>query len=525
MKKIKIFLLIAFAGLFAASCNDFLDESPDNRTEIDSKEQIRQLLVSAYPEACYFTMTEMASDNTDEISGPGWEAEPVQEQIYKWGNITNIENDSPHEVWQSFYGGVAVANAALEHIEKLENPESANAQKAEALLCRAYCEFVLVNLFAKPYGATSEQDMGVPYPLVPETTVRPDYDRLTVARVYDMIYSDIEEALPLVDNAAYPYAPKYHFNREAAYAFAARFNLYYRQYDKVIAYANEVLGSNPASRIRDWATGGTLDRNDNIQPDWFNSAGNQATLMLISAKAYWPVMHGPFSMGTKYGHNNGINVTETMGSMTPWGSMSSTVGGKNFFRYGTFWSSQLPRVIVRKFGFYFKYSDPVAGIGDYYTMQPVFTTDETLLCRAEAYILTQEYDKAVGDMNIFMQAFTLGTPVSRQAIVDFYAGVGYYTSTAPTVKKRLNTDFVLAGGAVQENLIHFALHLRRMLTIHEGLRWFDIRRYGIEITRRTVSDRFTETDVLLKDDPRRTFQIPAAVIAAGLPANPRNTTH
>jgi hypothetical protein len=218
-----------------------------------------------------------------------------------------------------------------------------------------------------------------------------------------------------------------------------------------------------------------------------------------------------------------VSMSETLSSPTPWGSMGDYIGGEKFFRYGTFWNPQLPKVIVRKFGAYFQYTDPVAGIGYRHTMQPVFTTDETLLCRAEAYILTGEYDKAVDDMNIFMQAFTLGTPVGRQSIVDFYGNTVYYTSTVPTVKKKLNPDFALTGGAVQENLVHCILHLRRMLTIHEGLRWFDVRRYGIEITRRSIGDGLVETDVLLKDDPRRTFQLPAAVIAAGLPANPRNT--
>ncbi len=53
--------------------------------------------------------------------------------------------------------------------------------------------------------------------------------------------------------------PKYHFNRKAAYAFAARFYLFYVQkdksnYDKVIQYAGEVLGNTPAEVLRDWAT-------------------------------------------------------------------------------------------------------------------------------------------------------------------------------------------------------------------------------------------------------------------------------
>jgi hypothetical protein len=58
-----------------------------------------------------------------------------------------------------------------------------------------------------------------------------------------------------------------------------------------------------------------------------------------------------------------------------------------------------------------------------------------------------------------------------------------------------------------------------------GMRWFDVKRYGIEITRRTVStksiDPINEYDVLTVDDERRALQIPKDVISAGLQPNPR----
>lgn len=53
--------------------------------------------------------------------------------------------------------------------------------------------------------------------------------------------------------------PKYHFNKKAAYAFAARFSLYYMNYDKTIEYANAVLGNNPASVLRDFCQYLNLD--------------------------------------------------------------------------------------------------------------------------------------------------------------------------------------------------------------------------------------------------------------------------
>ena len=47
--------------------------------------------------------------------------------------------------------------------------------------------------------------------------------RGTVAEVYQNIAADLEEGLPLIDDNIYSRV-KYHFNKKAAYAFAARFS-------------------------------------------------------------------------------------------------------------------------------------------------------------------------------------------------------------------------------------------------------------------------------------------------------------
>jgi hypothetical protein len=57
-----------------------------------------------------------------------------------------------------------------------------------------------------------------------------------------------------------------------------------------------------------------------------------------------------------------------------------------------------------------------------------------------------------------------------------------------------------------------------------GMRWFDVKRYGIEITRRklgTTLEVLETYDRLGKDDPRRALQLPKDVITAGLTPNPR----
>ena len=85
------------------------------------------------------------------------------------------------------------------------------------------------------------------------------------------------------------------------------------------------------------------------------------------------------------------------------------------------------------------------------------------------------------------------------------------------MKKRLDPDFTVTAGE-QENLIHAVLHARRVVTLHEGLRWQDIKRYGIEIAH---TQGLNAPDSLKWNDLRRAIQIPATVISAGMQKNPR----
>ena len=60
------------------------------------------------------------------------------------------------------------------------------------------------------------------------------------------------------------------------------------------------------------------------------------------------------------------------------------------------------------------------------------------------------------------------------------------------------------------------LHFRRLETIHEGLRWFDIKRYGIEVRHK----QGLKPEMILKwNDPRRAIEIPPTVIEAGMAPN------
>jgi SusD family. len=515
--------LIAVLGV-VSSCDDYLDTLPDNRTEIDTKEKVSELLTSAYPSANPSYLFEMASDNTDDQANLYKAYDRFQTEAYQWDDITDVSaNESPQNLWEKYYSAVNTANTALQAIEKL-GEESLKTQKAEALLCRAYAEFVLANIFCESYSElTAGSKMGLPYPTEPETTVDPKYDRGTLAELYKKIDADIETALPLLNNPTYT-VPSYHFNPKAAYAFAARFNLYYRKYDKVETYATKALGEVPSAVLRDWYSWNQLSENDQIRPNAYINSDVQANFLLQSVYSLWGVIGGPYRTGNKYGHGTYIANTETTGAKGPWGS------NKSVLYYGVFSNSSVARIIVRKIGYYFEYTDRSSGIGYAHSVYSVFNAEETLLCRAEAYALQQKYDKAVADINTLLKAFSSSPGITLESIKTFYngtaeiPGINYYTATAPTVKKKLNADFSIEP-ETQEPLLQCILQLRRLLTLHEGLRWQDIKRYGIVIYRREMNANMkvgAVTDSLTVNDPRRAIQLPQDVITAGLTANPRN---
>ena len=134
------------------------------------------------------------------------------------------------------------------------------------------------------------------------------------------------------------------------------------------------------------------------------------------------------------------------------------------------------------------------------------------------------YAAAVADLNTEVKAVSSGAlSVTLAQIKSFYTAIDYYTPTKPTPKKKFNTTFTIEK-TTQEPVLQAILQLRRTLTLGEGTRLQDVKRYGIVIYRRLLNARkqvLAVADTLKTDDPRRAIQLPQDVITAGLPANPR----
>lgn len=514
-----IIILLAFS---LNACNDFLDVNPDRRTQIDSRDKIRKTLVSGYTRSSFSLLTELSSDNIDDL-GDHVNWHPNDFNMFYWKDVNGTAQDSPQYFWEGCYGAIANINAALEAIKNSKNPESYNAEKGEALVSRAYHHFMLVNVFGLHYNKeTSKTDLGVVYMEGSEKTLDPKYKRESVEEIYKKIDKDLEEGLPLIDNSIYK-VQGYHFSKSAAYAFAARFNLYYEKWEKAEQYASMVVGENPVSVLKNWEElgSGKYEQYDETPAEYMSNKRQSNLLVgdmnsLRTRKFYW---NGKRNI--RFHHHGLVAETETIKVSSFYGQ-----GNRNF--HMPIFTSVTPYNNTTFFNIpeFFEYTDPVARIGYVHTGEVFFTTDESLLVRAEAKVMQKKFDTAAEDLNIWVNNFCKSKiDINVEMVNNFYNGIEYYTYESPTQKKKLNPKFTVETGT-QENLIHAILQARRVLTLHEGLRWFDIKRYGIEISRRYMGDNGSKIlehkDYLTKDDPRRAIQLPLDVINAGLEANPRN---
>ena len=523
-------LMLASVAILA-SCSDQLDTLPDNRTTLDTPKKIAGLLVTAYPDRTPTLFNEWMSDNTDYMGEQNSQGNRGGDQYFFWQEQTEGGNDSPEQVWMLYYEGVYKANEALAAIEDQGGPKNdiLRNSKGEALLIRAYDHFILANEFCRPYnGKTSTKDAGLYYAtgIADFSAAAEQSNRGTVADVYEKIAADIEAGIPLL-NDTYE-VPKYHFNKQAAYAFATRFYLYYEKWEKAKEYADKLLGSNPAASLRDYRAlqAMPLSKSDQAvkSAEAYCSASADCNLLVQTSVSNAGMALGPWLISKRYTLTNYLSETELFNSNNIWGTSSNLI-----WKPFTVNSGENNFALLMKLPREFEVRNTTTGSGYLRTLNVDFTMDEALLNRAEAEIMLGQNDAACADMTIWMKNFfNTNVTLTPTSVQTYFKTVPYaYADAAkmvPSFKKHISPRFTIdAEGSVQESLLQCLLNFRRIETVHQGMRWMDIRRYNIEIPRRLIGANGKPSknlDWLEKDDPRQVVQIPQSIREAGVAGNP-----
>ena len=523
-------LMLASVAILA-SCSDQLDTLPDNRTTLDTPKKIAGLLVTAYPDRTPTLFNEWMSDNTDYMGAQNSQGNRGGDQYFFWQEQTEGGNDSPEMVWMLYYEGVYKANEALAAIDDQGGPKNdiLRNSKGEALLIRAYDHFILANEFCRPYnGKTSTKDAGLYYAtgIADFSAAAEQSNRGTVADVYAKIAADIEAGIPLL-NDTYE-VPKYHFNKQAAYAFATRFYLYYEKWEKAKEYADKLLGSNPAASLRDYRAlqAMPLSKSDQAvkSAEAYCSASADCNLLVQTSVSNAGMALGPWLISKRYTLTNYLSETELFNSNNIWGTSSNLI-----WKPFTVNSGENNFALLMKLPREFEIRNTTTGSGYLRTLNVDFTMDEALLNRAEAEIMLGQNDAACADMTIWMKNFfNTNVTLTPTSVQTYFKTVPYaYADAAkmvPSFKKHISPRFTIdAEGSVQESLLQCLLNFRRIETVHQGMRWMDIRRYNIEIPRRLIGANGKPSknlDWLEKDDPRQVVQIPQSIREAGVAGNP-----
>ena len=546
---------LLLAPLALVSCNDFLDQVPDERAEITTETSVVQLIASAYPTCSYMWLGELLSDNIIDNMAPHMPTSPNAKQTlshYNYGSYafwddqmfrfepasqaTYNDWDSPGTLWNSYYNSIATVNHALKALEEIQEQNGGAAlsdrmrwAKAEGLMIRAYCHFMLAQFFCQAYKdeEQSSKDIGIPYVTEVEDKVTVEYDRGNVADTYRKIRQDLEAALPDISDQLYE-KPKWHFNVNAAHAFAARFYLTIREWQKVIDQANAVFGNDPSLYTMDYSLfTKDLSTFSDYAKVWQNpTTSNNLMLMAtysVHSRRIWGSRYscaGPAARAAFMYHANSqlfsgyavpafelIGFTAASSSTQDYGMTTSRIGEE------------------------FEYSDKTAGIGYPHQILMPFTGNILLLERAEAYIMLGKYTEGGQDLMDFwnFQVNSLDADQKKEygsylkemttkAFTDYYAKLSNLNENIlkdwDFTKENITSSYVIPAAAVP--YMNCLNDFRRWETAQLGMRYFDLKRWGMEWTHRFADgDKIYDMKMEGKDI-RRAVELPWEVISAGM---------
>lgn len=433
-------------------CKDYLSEVPDARVSPQSVEDYQAMLTTAYPEA-YHLFSEFMTDNYRYYDYTSFNQPTLVSWIkpfYTWSDGYELNLPiGPEKAWNSYYNKIYNANVVLEGLDKLEdNSDLKRSLMGEAYLVRAYCHFMLVNLFAKHYDpATAGADLGIPYKSEVGDASQENFARESVAKVYDLIEADLAKGLEMVNDKLVK-VPGYHFTKAAAYAFQSRVKLYKGDWTGCINASQKALEIN--STVRDLIT------------DYNNFIPNK-NLFTNFALDYASVTKPNILLVAQSTTYNGYASSGFYANEFKELYLNTDYRGKIF----VITSNTSPNWKMLKF--YGQTSSNVV----------LFSVEEVLLNQAEAYMrqAKPDYNAAIANLNKLLAK--RHSPFTSLTAAQF-------------------------SGNLNEALLTRVYTERRLELAYEGFRWFDIKRLNLSIEHRTE----TGTQTLAVNDNRYAIQIP-----------------
>jgi starch-binding outer membrane protein, SusD/RagB family len=476
MKKIKVFLFIIAASLFAA-CDDAIDIKqpsellPENTFETVADMQTGlNAVYGAIPgeNVIYFT-----SLFTDEVKlgksngGQGTDGELAFQ-------LNNNSGDAA-SIWVGNYYAINLANrliAGAANVVPAEGDEETyNTILAQAYYIRAYAHFNLISFFSPDMEDDSALGV-ILVDYVPTTDMKKP--RNTNGEVYALINSDLDFAEANLDDNLVAYAPPTGVSKKVILALRARMASYRGQYQAAFDYATAIGNVTPTTRAT-------------YQNTFRENTENAEVLWKLERANVSGVPTGNFSQF--------------------WSSVNSTITGSPFFEVATaLYNKLLPGDIRRE-----TVIDPTASsVG--YAIKPIGKYS-----KSEGQIF-------LGDVMVFRKS----EMVLLKA--EYYASISDFTNVAAQINiirgRRFSSANNIAVPATQQEAWAAILAERRLELAFEGHRYVDLRRLGekanVTVDRETSDFTWNGAYTLAIDSFKWTLPIPRSEQAAnpGIQQNP-----
>lgn len=279
MKDIRLALLLCLVAVFT-SCDKFLDIRPTGKVIAETGDEYRALLTSEYKN--FPEDRGLASFRSDEIT---FDASTTSNEDYdSFFDFWTWNDQSPQATtaslgWRRYYHAIYIANTIIANRNSITEISTADRNQlvGEAYMMRAYCHFLLANLYAKPYTTVQpDTTRAVPLMLTADVNLVPQSKSL--AAVYAQVENDVDSAARLMNKSSWDKGFNYRFNTTSAYALKSRLALYKGDWAAALAAAKQVIAAHPA--LED------LTSSSAVLPNSYKSAENIVALEQVMTPTY-----------------------------------------------------------------------------------------------------------------------------------------------------------------------------------------------------------------------------------------------
>ncbi len=247
LNKIRYISIVLFT-LILVGCDNFLDIQPVGKVIPQTGKEFRGLLTEAYKSIP--DNRGMTTFRTDEmVMNSAISSTPDIDaffDIWTWNDINPAQGTFSFG-WRNYYYTLFIANYVIENQDKITEASPIEIEQlvGEAYMLRAYCHFLLANLYGEPYTKAADVTTSKAVPLKLSSDVEEIPFRDTLDKIYGSILSDLGQAESYMNIENWDLGYNYRFNKLSVDALRSRVLLYMGEWSESLTASQKVLEVKP----------------------------------------------------------------------------------------------------------------------------------------------------------------------------------------------------------------------------------------------------------------------------------------